>query len=185
MVQLTRIVTKGGDKGKTSLGDGSRVSKNHTRIAAIGDVDELNALIGLVRTEDTSSYDELLQKIQNDLFDLGADLCVPDLTDPALRITSAQLQHLDDRIEVLNATLTPLTSFILPGGSRLSAYLHMARTVARRAERSVIALHEIFPVNPLVIQYLNRLSDLFFILARAANQQGQSDVLWIPGGQQS
>lgn len=185
MVQLTRIYTKGGDKGSTSLGSGKRVKKHDPRVAAYGAVDETNATIGLVRlhTGETPEVDAMLGRIQNDLFDLGADLCTPE--DPAdyppLRIVEAQVERLEQEIDTLNAALKPLNSFILPGGKPAAAYLHLARTIARRAEREMTALAETGPVNPQAIKYINRLSDHLFVLSRHVNDGGAKDVLWVPG----
>lgn len=184
MVQLTRIYTRGGDKGKSSLGDATRLSKSHPRFGAIGDIDEANSAIGIARLYVSSDYKEmdvLLYKIQNDLFDLGADLCIPDLDKEALRISHSQVSALEERIDHYNADLRPLKSFVLPGGSPLSAALHLARSITRRAERTIVALHKEFPLNPEAIKYINRLSDLLFVLARYANLKGEGDVLWIPG----
>ncbi len=184
MVTLTKIYTRGGDRGRTSLGDGSRVAKHHPRVAAYGTVDEANAAIGLARLHTTSEADAMLARIQNDLFDLGADLCVPGAAtdDPeALRVQPQQVERLEAEIDAMNARLAPLSSFVLPGGSAAAAYLHLARTVVRRAERLVteFALQE--PVNPAVFQYLNRVSDHLFVLARHLNDDGGADVLWVPG----
>lgn len=182
MVQLTRIYTKGGDSGKTSLGSGERVYKSHARIAAIGDVDEANSTIGWAREwtqEETTN--KLLSRIQNDLFDVGADLCMPDLLESALRITEGQVLYLEAQIDALNKDLPPLKSFILPGGSKLSAALHMARAVTRRAERSLVILLQQENINFEALKYVNRLSDLLFVMARSVNDQGKTDVLWIPG----
>ena len=190
MVFLSRIYTKSGDAGETGLGDGSRVSKADPRIAAIGDVDELNALIGVVIALGLQNHKrerDLLQSIQNDLFDLGADLCVPESPNQssALRIAKSQYERLEREIDTLNEGLEPLHSFILPGGSVPSAWLHLARTVCRRAERSVVQLVNVpngqagKHLNALI--YLNRLSDLLFVLARTANDGGKADVLWVPG----
>lgn len=181
MVHLTRIYTRGGDKGKTSLGTGQRVSKTSCRIHAIGTVDETNASIGWARQYANAEIDFVLFRVQNDLFDLGADLCVPDLDQKALRIAETQVLFLEEQIDQINTQLNPLTSFILPGGTKISAALHVARTVARRAERDVISLSEEAEINPECIKYLNRLSDLFFVLARQANGGGDKDVLWVPG----
>lgn len=184
MVKLTRIYTRGGDKGKTSLGEGTRVYKSDARIEAIGAVDESNAVIGLIDCVALKEMHALLQQIQNDLFDLGADLCIPDLqtTKVKLKITAAQVEFLEKAIDSYNANLAPLTSFVLPGGTRLSAHLHFARTVVRRAERRVCSLQQQCDINPDIIRYLNRLSDLLFVLARTANDQGRLDILWVPGG---
>ncbi|MBB5373209.1 cob(I)yrinic acid a,c-diamide adenosyltransferase [Acidocella aromatica] len=182
MVKLDKIYTRGGDHGETSLGDGSRVAKSSLRIAALGEVDEANAVIGLARLH--VAEDELLGRVQNDLFDLGADLCVPIAENeaPALRIVQAQVDWLEARIDQLNAALPPLTSFILPGGTPGSAHLHFARTVVRRAERAVVHLLEApeEKVNRLALIYLNRLSDLLFVLARVAAGNGAGDVTWQP-----
>jgi cob(I)alamin adenosyltransferase len=191
MVRLTRIYTKTGDKGTTALGDGRRVSKDAPRIEAFGSVDELNAVLGLaiLSLADAEAAD-LLRTIQNDLFDLGADLCVPERPKsgrakrarPPLRITEAHVQPLEQTIDRFNAALDPLTSFVLPGGTAASAWLHLARTVCRRAERRVVALGDRETINPQTIIYLNRLSDLLFVMARRANEGGRADVLWVPGG---
>jgi len=188
MVRLTRIYTRGGDKGKTSLGDGARVPKHDSRVAAYGTVDEANAAIGLVRLHATGEADSMLARIQNDLFDLGADLCTPEKpespdSDPdwALRVTPSQVERLEQEIDRLNAELAPLDSFVLPGGSPAAAYLHLARTVARRAERAMTELAATQPVNPEAIKYMNRLSDHLFVLARHLNDKGRGDVLWTPG----
>jgi cob(I)alamin adenosyltransferase len=186
MVFLSRIYTKTGDKGQTSLGDGSRVPKNHPRVTAYGTVDELNAVLGLlVAQEPTQPEVALIREIQNDLFDVGADLCVPPAADEKagarLRVTAAQSEHLEKAIDRLNANLTPLRSFVLPGGQPAAAWCHLARTVCRRAERDVVTLSQAEPVNPEVVIYLNRLSDLLFVLGRVYNNNGQDDVLWQPG----
>jgi cob(I)alamin adenosyltransferase len=185
MVRLTRIYTRGGDRGQTSLGDGGRVPKHDLRVAAYGTVDEANAVIGLARLRTEAQEDAMLARIQNDLFDLGADLCRPG-DDPdeagALRIQPRQVQRLEGEIDDLNAALAPLDSFVLPGGRPAAAYLHQARTVVRRAERLTTELATREPVNPIAIQYLNRLSDHLFVLARHLNDRGKADVLWVPGG---
>lgn len=188
MVRLTRIYTKGGDKGETSLGDGSRVPKHALRVEAYGTVDEANATIGLARLHVGSGVDAaadaMLARIQNDLFDLGADLCTPEdgrRAAGALRIVAAQVARLEHEIDAMNAALRPLDSFILPGGSAAAAHLHLARTVTRRAERLVCALAAAEPVNPEAVKYLNRLSDHLFVLGRRVNDNGASDVLWQPG----
>lgn len=186
MVTLTKIYTRGGDRGQTSLGDGVRVAKHELRVDAYGTVDEVNASIGLVRlhTHGDAESDAMLRRIQNDLFDLGADLCRPgeDAADPStLRIQESQVLRLEQEIDALNAALAPLTSFVLPGGTPAAAHLHLARTVCRRAERLVSALVEREPVNGLALRYLNRLSDHFFVLSRHLNEQGRLDVLWQPG----
>jgi cob(I)alamin adenosyltransferase len=188
MVYLSRIYTRSGDTGETGLGDGNRVLKSSLRVAAYGDVDELNSTLGVAIAFSPSEID-LLRSIQNDLFDLGADLCIPTKPDEqlgkALRVTPAQHERLEQEIDVRNDRLSPLRSFVLPGGTQASAWLHLARTVCRRAERSVVALMQGEPVNPNVVIYLNRLSDLLFVMARVANDNGASDVLWKPGQSQS
>lgn len=183
MVLLTRIYTKGGDKGKTSLGTGKRVSKASPRIVAIGDVDEANACIGLARLYSEGDIDGLLAHIQNDLFDVGADLCAPEEKegDERLRIQASQVNFLEEKIDQYNQSLPTLKSFVLPGGSKLAAHLHLARTVVRRAERMVCLVKESESINTYVIQYVNRLSDLLFVLARFANHQANGDILWVPG----
>jgi cob(I)alamin adenosyltransferase len=184
MVKLTRIYTRGGDKGKTSLGDGARVAKQSPRVAAFGTVDEANAAIGLARLHTDGEADRMLARIQNDLFDLGADLCTPEggrRGAGALRIVAAQVKRLESEIDALNASLAPLNSFVLPGGSQAAAYLHLARTVTRRAERLVCALAVEEKINPEAVKYLNRLSDHLFVLSRHLNDNGAKDVLWRPG----
>jgi cob(I)alamin adenosyltransferase len=182
-VRLDRIYTRGGDAGETSLGDGTRVSKADARVAAFGTVDELNALLGLVLARGVpAEFPPWLERIQNELFDLGADLAVPlaDTKRPRLRVTAEQVDRLEQLCDRVNAGLEPLRSFVLPGGTEAAALLHLARTVCRRAERLVVALAAVEPVNPAALAYLNRLSDLLFILARAANAGG-SEPLWRPG----
>jgi cob(I)alamin adenosyltransferase len=184
MVRLTRIYTRGGDKGETSLGDGSRAPKHALRVAAYGTVDEANAAIGIARLHADAEADAMLGHIQNDLFDLGADLCTPEdgrRSAGALRISAAQVERLEHEIDAMNATLRPLDSFILPGGTAAAAYLHLARTVTRRAERLASELAQAEPVNPEALKYLNRLSDHLFVLGRRVNDNGASDVLWVPG----
>ncbi|MFL5337157.1 MAG: cob(I)yrinic acid a,c-diamide adenosyltransferase [Geminicoccaceae bacterium] len=183
MVTLSQIYTRGGDQGRTSLGDGTRVAKHAGRVAAYGTVDEANAAIGLARLHTTGEPDAMLARIQNDLFDLGADLCRPgDVADgKALRVGETQVERLEEEIDALNAELQPLNSFVLPGGSAAAAYLHLARTVTRRGERLVCELAETEVVNPAAIRYLNRLSDHLFVLSRWVNDKGAADVLWIPG----
>jgi cob(I)alamin adenosyltransferase len=186
MVQLTRIYTRGGDKGETSLGDGQRVVKHDLRVEAYGTVDEANAVIGMARLYSAGhdAVDAMLGRIQNDLFDLGADLCVPEQasrTNGDLRMVQAQIDRLEQEIDQLNAQLAPLDSFILPGGTACAANLHLARTVTRRAERLICALAEREAINSLAIGYINRLSDHLFVLSRHVNQNGAGDVLWIPG----
>jgi cob(I)alamin adenosyltransferase len=186
MVYLSRIYTKTGDQGETGLGDGSRVPKDHLRVSAYGTVDELNALLGTITASFPQVADRaLLVAIQNDLFDVGADLCVPQPENEApsskLRVTAEQVTHLEEAIDRLNVHLQPLTSFVLPGGRPEAAWLHLARTVCRRAERDVVSLSHQEKINPQVVIYLNRLSDLLFVLARFANDNGREDVLWQPG----
>lgn len=183
MVKLDVIVTRGGDAGETSLGDGSRVRKDSLRVAAIGAVDEANAAIGLLRCE-LPPEDEaaaMLARIQNDLFDLGADLCVPGEGAARLRLADSQVQRLEAEIAAMNAALPPLRSFVLPGGTRAAAAAHLARTIVRRAEREVVALAAAEAVTPAVLRYLNRLSDHLFVLARRLNAEGPGDLLWMPG----
>lgn len=185
MVKLDKIYTRGGDGGETSLGDGSRVAKHSTRVHAQGDIDETNAAIGLARRyanmDDRAAA--TLARIQNDLFDLGADVTRPgsDHTDGSLRIQPGQVERLEREIDQVNEKLEPLKSFILRGGTDLAAALHFACTVCRRAERMLSALAAEEPVNPHGLQYINRLSDLLFVMARAANNGGTADVLWRPG----
>jgi len=184
MVKLTKIYTRGGDGGETSLGDGARVRKDALRVEAYGTVDEANAAVGIARLHTQGEADAVLGRIQNDLFDLGADLCRPQdkgKAKSALRVSAAQVARLEIEIDVLNADLSPLESFVLPGGSAASAYLHLARTMTRRAERLAVALASAEPVNPEAVKYLNRLSDLLFVLARHCNDGGAGDVLWTPG----
>jgi cob(I)alamin adenosyltransferase len=190
MVYLSRIYTKSGDQGVTSLGDGTRVPKNHPRVAAYGTVDELNAVVGLISAHAPGGLEaDLLTGVLNDLFDVGADLCLPQTPDETagqhLRVQARQAELLEQAIDRLNAGLPPLTSFLLPGGQPAAAWCHLARTVCRRAEREVITLAQTFPVNPQVIVYLNRLSDLLFVLARVYNGNGQHDRLWVPGKTQT
>jgi len=192
MVKLTRIYTKGGDKGETSLGRGERVAKHDLRVEAYGTTDEANAVIGLARAaiERTvkndalrGHVDDMLKRIQNDLFDLGADLCTIDGKpgETSLRILPSQTERLEKEIDAMNGELGPLTSFILPGGSEAAAWLHLARTVTRRAERCMTALAVAQPVGAEAIKYINRLSDHLFVLSRKLNDNGGSDVLWVPG----
>jgi cob(I)alamin adenosyltransferase len=184
MVYLSRIYTRTGDQGGTSLGDGSRVSKDDPRVAAYGTVDELNAVLGLLLTADPPEAD-LLRRIQNDLFDLGADLCYPQSPEEQpgqrLRVSPGQATRLEEAIDRLNASLAPLTSFVLPGGTPAAAWCHLARTVCRRAEREVVALMRKEQVNPQVLIYLNRLSDLLFVLARVCNRPLAQEPTWVPG----
>jgi cob(I)alamin adenosyltransferase len=181
VVRLTRIYTKGGDKGRTSLGDGGRVAKHDPRVAAYGEVDEANAAIGLARLHAKGKADAMLARIQNDLFDLGADLCRPDDKPGSLRILDSQVERLEREIDAMNAALQPLNSFVLPGGKPVAAALHLARTIVRRAERAMTALAETSPVNLAAIKYINRLSDHLFVLSRHLNDKGRKDVLWRPG----
>ncbi len=190
MVYLHRIYTKTGDAGETALGDGTRVMKTHPRIAAYGGVDELNAVLGFVIVQGApADMVGLLTHVQNDLFDLGADLCLPE-TDapppyPPLRVTASQVDQLEQWIDRFNESLAPLNSFVLPGGSMAAATLHMARTVCRRVELGVLHLAATEPINAQIAIYLNRLSDLLFVLSRVANGNGANDVLWTPGKHRS
>lgn len=184
MVKLTKIYTRGGDKGETSLGDGARVPKDSLRVAAYGAVDEANAVIGLARLHLDGEADAMLARVQNDLFDLGADLCTPEKENPKyppLRIVADQTERLEREIDAMNADLEPLGSFILPGGTPGAAHLHLARTVARRAERLIITLIRAEEINTEAVRYINRLSDHLFVLARHVNDKGAGDVLWVPG----
>ena len=187
MVTLNKIYTRTGDGGETALGNGARVAKESVRVAAYGTVDETNATIGMARLYADGEMDAALARIQNDMFDLGADLCRPDMAKdadaeyPPLRINAALVDRLEAEIDEINASQETLKSFILPGGSPLAAHLHLCRTVSRRAERLSVELSRIEAVNPVALKYLNRLSDWFFVAARAANENGKSDVLWVPG----
>ncbi|MBL4891207.1 MAG: cob(I)yrinic acid a,c-diamide adenosyltransferase [Rhizobiaceae bacterium] len=189
MVILNKIYTKTGDDGTTALGSGERRAKYDLRVAAYGSVDETNAALALARlhTQEMPALNEALLRIQNDLFDLGADLSTPDTGEKPkhepLRIIETQVERLEAEIDVFNAELTPLRSFILPGGSPAASYLHLARTVARRAERLIVELaaKEGEIVNPCAIRYINRLSDFLFVASRMANNSGKDDVLWVPG----
>jgi cob(I)alamin adenosyltransferase len=186
MVYLSRIYTKSGDQGDTGLGDGTRVPKDHPRVAAYGSVDELNAILGLLVSHfPQATESELISSIQNDLFDVGADLCLPQSADEkpgaCLRVRAEQAERIERAIDRLNANLAPLKSFILPGGQGAAAWCHLARTVCRRAERDVVTLSRDETINPQVIIYLNRLSDLLFVLARIYNNNGRDDILWQPG----
>jgi cob(I)alamin adenosyltransferase len=190
MVRLNKIYTKTGDDGTTGLGNGERVRKDNIRVAAYGTVDETNSFIGVARLHTATSdpvIDAMLARIQNDLFDLGADLCVPDRgekpTYEPLRITKAQVDRIEAEIDLLNAELNPLKSFILPGGSSAAAALHVARTVSRRAERHMVELAALSgePVSDACLHYINRLSDFLFVAGRYANDRGRADVLWVPG----
>lgn len=184
MVTLSKIYTRGGDKGETSLGSGDRVKKHDVRVAAYGTSDEANSVIGIVRLHTSGEADAMLGRIQNDLFDLGADLCTPEGGERrhgALRVTGRQVDRLEAEIDAMNANLEPLKSFVLPGGSAAAAHLHLARCVVRRAERLMTELAETEPVNEAAIRYVNRLSDHLFVLARHLNDDGRLDVLWQPG----
>ncbi len=187
MVVLNKIYTKTGDAGETALGNGVRVSKTSPRVSAYGTVDETNATVGLARLHAKGDLDTQLAAIQNDLFDLGADLCRPEMDKdasaqyPPLRLADTQVTRLETEIDAMNAALKPLRSFILPGGSALAAHLHLCRTVSRRAERLAVELAMVESVNPAAIKYLNRLSDWFFVASRVANGNGHDDVLWVPG----
>ncbi len=187
MVVLSKIYTKTGDAGETALGNGARVAKHSLRVSAYGTVDETNATVGLARQHASGDIDAALMRISNDLFDLGADLCTPDMHKDAdlpytpLRMIESQVLRLEQEIDAMNARLTPLRSFILPGGSALAAQLHLCRTVCRRAERLVVETATMEEVNPEAVKYLNRLSDWFFVAGRIANNDGKDDVLWVPG----
>ena len=183
MVVLNRIYTKTGDDGTSALGSGERRLKSDLRFAAIGTIDELNAHVGLARLHAAGEVDAMLARIQNDLFDLGADLAVPEVEGKRarLRIADSQVARLESEIDGLNAALEPLTSFVQPGGGPLAAALHLCRTVARRAERLLVELGQAETVNAAALRYVNRLSDLFFVAARFANDRGRADVLWVPG----
>ena len=187
MVVLNKIYTRTGDAGETALGNGARVAKHSVRVAAYGTVDEVNACVGLARQFAEGEVVARLAAISNDLFDLGADLCRPDMERdaeseyPPLRMVQAQVDRLESEIDAMNERLEPLRSFILPGGSALAAQLHLCRTICRRAERGAVELATMEPVNPAAVTYLNRLSDWFFCAGRIANDDGRDDVLWVPG----
>lgn len=194
-VTLNRIYTRGGDAGQTSLGRGERVPKHDIRVEAYGTTDEANSVIGLARNAIAraggsdprlAEADAMLGRIQNDLFDLGADLCTPEgktkRDEQALRMVPSQVERLEREIDAMNAELQPLKSFILPGGSEAASWLHLARTVSRRAERCMTHLATEQTINPEAIKYINRLSDHLFVLARRLNDNGAADVLWVPGG---
>ncbi len=188
MVRIDRVVTRGGDGGETSLGDGARLRKDTARIEAIGAVDEANAAIGVLRASlrgvdgtDAPAADAALARIQNDLFDLGADLAVPGEAGARLRMTDGPVLRLETEVEAMNAALPPLTSFILPGGTGAAAAAHLARTIVRRAERAAVRLAAAEAVTGAAIRYLNRLSDHLFVLSRVLNDNGAADVLWVPG----
>jgi cob(I)alamin adenosyltransferase len=184
MVRIDRVVTRGGDGGETSLGDGARVAKDHARVEAYGTVDEANAAIGVLRlhTGEDATIDAMLAAAQHDLFDIGADLCVPGHAGDRLRVTDAIAARLEQAVIDINQHLPPLISFVLPAGTPGSAHAHLARTIVRRAERLVVTLDHAEPVNPEIIRALNRLSDLLFVVGRRLNGGGARDVLWRPGG---
>ena len=181
MVRIDRVVTRGGDGGETSLGDGTRVAKDALRVEAYGEVDEANAALGMLRLHCDGEADAMLARIQNDLFDVGADLCVPGAAGERLRLTDAPSLRLEAEVAAMNAELPALKSFVLPGGTAGAAHAHLARTLVRRAERRVVALSHVEEVNPAVVRYLNRLSDHLFVLGRWLNGKGDGDVLWVPG----
>jgi cob(I)alamin adenosyltransferase len=187
MVVLNRIYTRTGDKGETALGNGQRVPKFSLRVESYGTVDETNATVGLARQHSTGEIDAMLARIQNDLFDLGADLCRPDMAKDTeagytpLRMTAAQTLRLESEIDAMNTKQKPLRSFVLPGGTALAASLHLCRTTCRRAERLTVELAQSEAINDAALTYLNRLSDWFFVASRAANDNGKTDVLWMPG----
>ena len=187
MVVLSKIYTTTGDAGETALGNGARVAKHSMRVNAYGTVDETNATVGMARQHSTGEIDAALARIQNDLFDLGADLCRPDMERDheagyaPLRILERQVLRLETEIDAMNVRLQPLRSFILPGGSALAAHLHVCRTVSRRAERLTVELATMEAINTEAVKYLNRLSDWFFVAGRIANDDGKADVLWVPG----
>ena len=183
MVILNKIYTKAGDKGQTTVGDGSSVSKDSERVTAYGNVDELNASIGIITNYARDDMQKILLQIQNDLFDLGADLCVPDsqANDKKLKISKNQVKRLETSIDQMNKKLLPLKSFVLPGGTKTASFLHLARTICRRAERSVVSLKKTEKVNDNTVKYLNRLSDWLFVASRLDNQVKSSEILWKPG----
>lgn len=184
MVVLNRIYTRTGDKGETALGDGTRLPKHDLRIASYGTIDEANSVIALARLHASGEVDAMLARIQNDLFDLGADLCIPETSrrsEGALRVSDAQVVRLEREIDAMNAELAPLTSFVLPGGTPLAAHLHLARTVVRRAERTMVELAGRENVSATALKYVNRLSDHLFVASRFVNDKGAKDVLWVPG----
>ncbi len=180
-VRIDRVVTRGGDAGQTSLGDGSRVEKDNARVEAYGAVDEANAALGLLRLHiaGDAEADAMVSRMQNDLFDVGADLCVPGVAGERLRVTDAPTLRLEAETAAMNATLPALTSFVLPGGTPAAAHAHLARTIVRRAERRTVLLNHAEPVNPAVLKLLNRMSDHLFVLGRKLNPGG--DVAWVPG----
>ena len=183
MIKLNKIYTKTGDGGDTALGDGERVLKDSLRVSAYGNVDELNASIGIIRLDANTEFKRKLKNIQNDLFDIGADLCVPisEKNKDRLRLSTNQIETLELEIDEMNSILEPLNSFVLPGGCRSATFLHMARTICRRAERSVVSLRSHEKINDNTLVYLNRLSDWLFVASRVENQENSSEVLWAPG----
>ena len=183
MIKLNKIYTKTGDDGDTALGDGERVLKDSLRVSAYGNVDELNASIGIITLYANTELKRKLKNIQNDLFDVGADLCVPisDKNKDRLRLSTNQIETLELEIDDMNSILEPLDSFVLPGGCRSATFLHMARTICRRAERSVVSLRSREKINDNTLVYLNRLSDWLFVASRVENQENSSEVLWAPG----
>lgn len=186
MVKLNKIYTRTGDDGSTGLADGSRTKKDCFRVKAYGEVDEANSALGVARLYvDNVELDRSLARIQNDMFDLGADLSTPTLKDDgkALRIVQSQIDRLETELDALNADIAPLKTFVLPGGSEPAAYLHLARAITRRAEREIVAMAHDEEVNPLALKYINRLSDYLFVAARWCNMQGRTDVKWVPGGE--
>ena len=183
MIKLNKIYTKTGDGGDTALGDGERVLKDSLRVSAYGNVDELNASIGIITLYANTELKRKLKNIQNDLFDIGADLCVPisEKNKDRLRLSTNQIETLELEIDEMNSILEPLNSFVLPGGCRSATFLHMARTICRRAERSVVSLRSQEKINDNTLVYLNRLSDWLFVASRVENQENSSEVLWTPG----
>ena len=183
MIKLNKIYTKTGDGGDTALGDGERVLKDSLRVSAYGNVDELNASIGIITLYANTELKRKLKNIQNDLFDIGADLCVPisEKNKDRLRLSTNQIETLELEIDEMNSNLEPLNSFVLPGGCRSATFLHMARTICRRAERSVVSLRSKEKINDNTLVYLNRLSDWLFVASRVENQENSSEVLWAPG----
>jgi cob(I)alamin adenosyltransferase len=186
MVKIDKVYTRGGDMGVTSLGNGNRVSKDSLRVQVCGALDEVNAAIGVARLHVDGTADVMLARIQNDLFDLGADLCVPEdlKRSQVMRIRKQQVSRLEKEIDKVNTRLSSLNSFVLPGGSKGAAFAHLARTVVRRAERLATSLNRVEPISDHCLPYLNRLSDHLFVLARSLNDDGQNDVLWLPGENQ-
>lgn len=185
MVRIDRVITRGGDQGETSLGDGTRLRKDAARVEAYGGVDEANAAIGMLRLHAEGENDAMLGRIQNDLFDVGADLCVPGTAGARLRLTDAPSLRLEHEVAAMNADLPALISFVLPGGTPAAAHAHLARTITRRAERRVVTLAGLEEINPAVVRYLNRLSDHLFVLGRRLNDNAAGDVLWVPGASMS